>query len=148
MIADFSFIAGTKEKTFPVRYVPFDKKKKFSNIFLWEMVFQPKQEVELFVCYTMPGYLGLATTQKGDQSWENILKLKHRDLENLEFAAGQGQMYVTETGKSWAGKIEKAMFRIVSFDFEEYLTKRGAFENPGEENNPRKDIKNISLNNA
>ena len=141
VIANFSFIAGTKEKTFPVRYVPFDKKKKFSNIFLWEMTFQPKQEIELFVCYTMPGYLGLATTQKGDRPWENIFKLKHRYLENLEFAAGQGQMYVTETGKSWAGKIEKAVFRIVPFAFEEYLTKRGAFENPGEENNPREDIK-------
>ena len=139
VIAYFSFIAGTKEKTFPVRYMPFDEKKKFSNIFLWEMTFQPKQEIELFVCYTMPGYLGAATTQKGDRSWENIFKLKHLYLENLEFAAGQGQMYVTETGKSWAGKIEKAVFRIIPFDFEEYLAKRGAFENKREEKNPRKE---------
>lgn len=65
VIADFRFIAGTKEKTFPVRYVPFDKKKKFSNIFLWEMAFQPKQEVELFVCIYYAGVSGAGDHAKG-----------------------------------------------------------------------------------
>jgi len=126
VIARFGFVSGTKAQTYPVRYVPFDKKKKFSNIFLWDMTFQPKEEVELFVCYTMDGYLGLATTQKGKPEWEKTYK--HSYLLHFEMAAGEGHQYVTETGKCWAGKIEKATFRINPFDFEKYLMKRGAFE--------------------
>lgn len=129
VIAEFSFVAGTKDRTFAVRYVPFDKKKKFSNIFLWDMTFRPKEEIELFVCYTMYGYLGLTHTQKG-KMWDldGVGREKHSFLRIFEHAACEGHSYVTETGKSWAGKIEKAVFRITPFHFEEYLAKRGAFE--------------------
>lgn len=126
VIAGFGFVAGTREKSYPVRYVPFDQKKKFSNIFLWDMTFQPKQEIELVVCYTMHGYLGMAHTRRGNKPWERLFK--HTYLKMLEVAAGEGHQYVTETGKSWAGKIEKATFRITPFAFEKYLSKRGAFE--------------------
>ena len=49
VIARFGFVAGTREKSYPVRYVPFDRKKKFSNVLLWDMTFQQKQEFELVV---------------------------------------------------------------------------------------------------
>ena len=126
VIARFGFVAGAREESYPVRYVPFDRKKKFSNIFLWDMTFLPKQEIELVVSYTMDGYLGMAHTRKSDRPWERVFK--HAYLETLEFAAGEGHRYVTETGKSWAGKIEKATFRIIPFAFEKYLSERGAFE--------------------
>ena len=128
-IARFGFVAGTKVECYPVRYVPYDKKKKFSNLFLWEMTFRPKQEIELIVCYTMEGYMGLADTRKvgAPRPWDRDC-YRHSYLEHLEMAAGEGQQYITETGKSWAGKIEKATFRITPFDFEKYLRQRGVFE--------------------
>ena len=139
VIAEFGFVAGTKDRTFAVRYVPFDKKKKFSNIFLWDMTFRPKEEIELFVCDTMYGYQGQADTQKGESRWDLLARAeeKHPFLRCLQGAAGEGHMYVTETGKSWAGKIEKATFRIVPFFFEKYLTKRRAFEDEDGAKDPR-----------
>ena len=129
VVSFFHFVAGTKDRTYAVRYVPFDKKKKFSNIFLWDMTFKPKEEIELIVSYTMYGYLGLTHTQKG-KIWDldGFGREKHSFLRIFEHAAGEGHSYVTETGKSWAGKIEKAVFRITPFHFEEYLAKRRAFE--------------------
>ena len=49
LIGHYGFTAGTKDRTFSVRFVPWDEKKKFSKLFLWEMTFEPKQEIELFV---------------------------------------------------------------------------------------------------
>ena len=122
----FRFVAKTKDRTFPVRFVPHDKKRKFSNIFLWEMSFAPKEEVTLFVTYTMEGYRGLAVTLKG-QKFENRPYLD-RYGEFCILAVGQYQFYVTGTGSCWAGKIEKAVFRYYPFAFEEYLKKRGSSE--------------------
>ncbi|MBQ7693524.1 MAG: hypothetical protein IJT50_00200 [Lentisphaeria bacterium] len=122
----FRFVARTKDRTFPVRFVPHDKKRKFSNIFLWEMSFAPKEEVTLFVTYTMEGYRGLAVTLKG-QKFENRPYLD-RYGEICILAVGQFQTYVTGTGSCWAGKIEKAVFRYYPFAFEEYLKKRGSSE--------------------
>ena len=65
LIGHYGFTAGTKDRTFPVRFVPWDRKKKFSKLFLWEMTFLPKQEVELFVNYTMEGYLADSIKVKG-----------------------------------------------------------------------------------
>ena len=136
LIGHYGFTAGTKDKTFPVRFVPWDKKKKFSKLFLWEMTFDPKQEIELFVNYTMEGYLGLAGTRR-NQDWNKYKPYKCEYLEHLTFGLGQAQFYVTETGSSWAGVIEKAVFRYYPYEFEEYLAKRGAWEESRKERNER-----------
>ena len=127
LIGHYGFTAGTKDKTFPVRFVPWDEKKKFRKLFLWEMTFAPKQEIELFVNYTMEGYLGLAGTRR-NRDWNKHKPYKCEYLEHLTFGLGQAQFYVTETGSSWAGVIEKAVFRYYPYAFEEYLAKRGAWE--------------------
>ena len=127
LIGHYGFTAGTKDKTFPVRFVPWDKKKKFSKLFLWEMTFLPKQEIELFVNYTMEGYMGLDGTMR-NQDWNKRKPYKCEYLAYLTFGLGQAQFYVTETGSSWAGVIEKAVFRYYPYEFEEYLAKRGAWE--------------------
>jgi len=127
LIGHYGFTAGTKDKTFPVRFVPWDRKKKFSKLFLWEMTFEPKQEIELFVYYTMGGYLGLDGTMR-NRNWDKRKPYKCEYLEELTGGIGQAQFYVTETGSSWAGVIEKAVFRYYPYEFEEYLAKRGAWE--------------------
>ena len=136
LIGHYGFTAGTKDKTFPVRFVPWDKKKKFSKLFLWEMTFLPKQEIELFVNYTMEGYQGLDGTIR-NQDWDKRKPYKCEYLEHLIFGLGQAQFYVTETGSSWAGVIEKAVFRYYPYEFEEYLAKRGAWEESRKERNER-----------
>ena len=136
LIGYFGFVAGTRDKTFPVRFVPYDKKKKFSKLFLWEMTFLPKQEIELFVNYTMDGYLGLDGTMR-NRNWDKRKPYKCQYLEHLTLGAGQAQFYVTETGSSWAGVIEKAVFRYYPYDFEEYLARRGAWEESGKERSSR-----------
>lgn len=136
LIGHYGFTAGTKDKTFPVRFVPWDEKKKFSKLFLWEMTFDPKQEIELFVNYTMEGYLGLAGTRR-NQDWNKYKPYKCKYLEHLTFGLGQAQFYVTETGSSWAGVIEKAVFRYYPYEFEEYLAKRGAWEESRKERDER-----------
>ena len=127
IIAHYGFIAGTRKKTFPVRYAPWDKKRKFSRLFLWEMTFEPKQEIELLVNYTMEGYLGLGSARR-NRHWKKRKKYQCGYLEFLAEGISQGQYYVTETGSSWAGKIEKAVFRYYPYEFEEYLARRGAWE--------------------
>ena len=133
LVSQFNFVAGTKDRTFPVRFAPWEKKRKFSNIFLWEMTFEPKQEIELFVNYTMDGYLGLSSTlQGGAAAVEKNMHIHDKYSHLVEIAMGESQFYVTGTGSCWAGKIEKAVFRYYPTDFEEYLSKRGMTEETDE----------------
>jgi len=129
IVANFHFIAGTDRFTYPVRFEPWDKDKKFSNIFCWDMKFAPGETIKLTVCYTMGGYLGLGSTKKQPYDWD-----KKPQLPYLEYLSGmamaEGHFYVTETGKSWAGQIEHAVFRLYLDDFEQYLDLRGTMDLP------------------
>ena len=127
IIREYDFSVRTKDRDFPVRFVPWDKDRKFSKIFLWEMTFAPKEEQELFVSYTMEGYFGLYVSSRAHGE-EKAPAYRCRYLKYLSLGIGQMQFYVTETGSSWAGGIEKAVFRCYPYEFEEYLAKRGAWE--------------------
>ena len=129
IIRKYDFSVRARGRDFPVRFVPWDKDRKFSKLFLWEMTFAPKEELELFVTYTMEGYFGMAGCSR--THWKDMEKIpfyRCRYLEYLIFGVGEIQSYVTETGSSWAGEIEKAVFRYYPYEFEEYLAKRGAWE--------------------
>ena len=147
IISFYAFTAGTKDKTFPVRFVPWDKKKKFSKLFLWEMTFEPKEEIELLVNYTMPGYMGLDMTIR-NRDWDNRKPYKCDYLDELTGGSGQAQFYVTETGSSWAGVIEKAVFRYYPYDFEEYLAKRGAWEESRKDRKKRLEMRKKKPNDS
>lgn len=127
--ARFGFVAGTRAETFPLRYAPYAAGNKFSNIFLWNMTFAPHEDVELFVSYTMGGYFGVGSTTKPGRM-EDMVR-KSRSFVVLTEGLMQGHNYITGTGGCWAGKIEKAVFRIYFGDFEEYLDRRGPFELSG-----------------
>ena len=58
----FGFSARCGEEKFNVRFVPEDKEKRFSKLFLWTMKFAAHEERTLSVSYTMEGYLGLYPT--------------------------------------------------------------------------------------
>ncbi|MDO4570735.1 MAG: hypothetical protein Q4D38_10150 [Planctomycetia bacterium] len=134
----YSFFAGANDETYPVRFVAEDEEKKFRDVFLWNMTFAPKEEIELWVCYEMGGYFGLASLYKDDAAWDEETSPSYHS--SLEFALAQSFIYVTETGNCWAGEIERATFRIHQLkNFESYLDKRGAVE-PYDEKLPEPDF--------
>lgn len=126
VIAQFNFIAGTVNGTYPVRYVKADKDKKFAHIFLWDMSFKAKETINLQLSYSMIGYYGLGTTRKKPYNWNPIAGIEY--LNEFETSSSQMFGYVTATGNSWQGNIEKAKFTIEIGEYEKYLNKRGAFE--------------------
>ena len=128
LVSHFRFVAGTCDRTFPVRFAPWDRNRKFSNIFLWKMSFAPKEELWLYVNYTMEGYMGLAATSRDGVPPEAEWPFMDRYSGYINMAMGEIQFYVTGTGSCWAGNIEKAVFRYYPLDFEEYLSRRGMEE--------------------
>ena len=124
-ISRFNFIAGTKRGTYPIKFYPYDKKQKYSLIFLWDMKFKPHETIDLLVTYTMSGWQGLGSTQKRPYTWKPY---KHNYLKLLEYGVSNTFAYVTKTGKSWAGNIEKAVFTINDYEFDNMITRRGLFE--------------------
>ena len=124
-ISRFNFIAGTTEGTYPIKFYPYDKKRKYSLIFLWDMKFKPHETIDLLVTYTMSGWQGLGSTTKRPYTWKPY---KHNYLNLLEYGVSNTFAYVTTTGKSWGGSIEKAVFTINDYEFENMITRRGIFE--------------------
>jgi|GEM_PF-1086128 len=125
--AQFNFIAGTAKEVYPVRFEAVDKDKKFRKIFLWTMKFAPNEEIELSVAYTMNGYFGLGGLEKSSPDKKGK-EYRCPYLQSLSGCLVQMFGYVTETGNSWAGEIEKAEFELHSAEFEAYLSRRGPFE--------------------
>ena len=133
LVKAFDFSVKVRGKATEVRYVPYDRDRKFSQIFLWPIEFAPKEEVELVVKYRMFGYLGLMDTFAGK---------RRKGMEDLRLGLfstgiGEGHFYVTGTGSCWAGEIEKAVFRYYSQEFEDYLRRRGAYDESEEEKKAR-----------
>ena len=145
LVESFNFSAYSGNEKFKVRFVPQDKEKKFSKLFLWTMKFAAHEERTLFVSYTMEGYLGLyytlsADMQKGDV--DDLCKIDGGLLVGLfETGIGEVHMYVTGTGSCWAGDIQKATFKYFPQDFEAYLAKRGALDETEEERKQRQEEK-------
>lgn len=129
IISQFNFIAGTTHGTYPIRYVRTDVKKQFTHIFLWEMTFKANETINLLVSYSMRGYYGLGMTQKKPYLFgRNRYGYGFEYLSEFDTAITQIFGYVTATGKSWHGAIEKATFTIHVGEYEKYLEKRGASE--------------------
>jgi hypothetical protein len=120
LILGYGFIARDKEKTYHVRFAPGDGDLR--SIFLWDMAFAPRETRDLAVAYEMPISMGLGSTAtaRGEQAkpW----------YANVEFALVENFRYVTRTGRSWAGKVEKATFKVALPGFEAYVRERGFFE--------------------
>ena len=137
LVEEFRFSARTNGGACEVRFVPFDRDRKFSKLFLWDMSFAPREEVELAVEYRMGGYFGLGPceTLTGENPWTVL-----EDYENENWAAklffmgiAEGHFYVTGTASCWAGEVERAVFRYHPQEFEDYLRARSAFEESPEQ---------------
>ena len=139
LVKKFKFSASVNGKEYKVRYIPYDKHKTFSDIFMWEMDFLPGEEKVLRVKYCVSGYFGMVMAEKktGDMVNEAFLPYRKQYLHYLSLGIGQMQQYVTGTASSWAGKVEKATFRYYHTDFEKYLSQRGAWHESKSERKKR-----------
>lgn len=135
LVKTFDFSVKIRGKQAEVRFVPHDRDKKFSQIFLWPIEFAPKEELELVVKYRMRGYLGLMNTFSKQQ--RKSMKGLRKEFGIFSEGIGEGHFYVTGTGSCWAGKIEKAVFKYYSQEFEDYLRKRGAYDESEKERKKR-----------
>ncbi|MCK6459729.1 MAG: DUF4424 domain-containing protein [Planctomycetes bacterium] len=128
LILTYQFMARDKEKTYHVRYAPGDGDLR--SIFLWDMAFAPGETRDLAVLYEMPISMGLGTTAIARGEYAKPWYV------HAEFALVESFRYVTRTGRSWAGEVEKATFEVALPGFESYVRERGFFED--EESRSRK----------
>lgn len=128
LVEQYRFLARDRDRTYHTRFVARDEEKRFRRLFLWTMTFAPQETRVLHVSYGMPMSFSLNTTVRSP------LLFDCADwLFDLTTCLEQTFGYVTETGASWAGKIERARFRVRTASFEAYLAQRGWTELPPKE---------------
>jgi hypothetical protein len=133
LVMHYSFIARDSDKTYHIRFVPRDSEKRFHRLFVWDMEFDAGETKVLYVAYEIPMSEALTFTCKPELI-KNGEYLHHEKPWHayLEMAFVENFQYVTETGKSWSGPINKASFRIDFADLESCLEQRQLFP-PGTE---------------
>lgn len=135
LIAAYRFIAQDEKGIHNVTYTPGDRHKKLRHLFLWTMTFAPGEEKKLRVDYTMPVSMGLVEAVKTDRT-KPYAKSWYSDLQ----AAPMEEFgYVTITGASWAGTIQKASFTVEARRFDDYITHRPFLET----NDPAEKARNL-----
>jgi hypothetical protein len=130
LVLCYRFIVRDKERTYHVRYVPFDDKRRLQSIFLWDMTLQGDEVRELHVAYERPMRISPMPSIKRnlEANPEQENKPSHDGRKSwysyFETNLGEWFWYVTETGRSWAGPIEHAKFEVYVGAFERYLDQR------------------------
>jgi hypothetical protein len=151
IVADrFRFIARDDDATYHVRYVRHDSQQKFGHLFLWTMQFAPHETRTLHVSYDIPASERLWSTRRKD--WEILTGQTHGkpgvgtvmslDAPNPELAWLQvgflhWYSYVTATGASWAGDIERADFHVRFGLADEALREAAQRQMRGEADSPQ-----------
>jgi hypothetical protein len=129
MVVQYQFMARDDGHTYHVRYHEEDADKKFGHLFVWDMKLAAGEKSQLLVTYSMPISMTLASTDKRESMAERVKRPAEKQWYD---GFGGGLMeyfgYVTETGQSWAGPIERATFRVQVAGFEKYLQHRGLLD--------------------
>jgi hypothetical protein len=92
------------------------------------MSFAPMETRTLTVQYRMPMSMGLVSTRK-DNSAKSMLD-DPLGQELLNFGTEEIIGYITSTGSSWSGNVERATFTVITRPFERYLDLGGVVEEP------------------
>jgi hypothetical protein len=123
-VLSYHFIARDGENTYHVQYVSGGGDSgKYKELFLWDMAFAAGETKVLHVGYILPMSMTMALTNKDKEQFVRLRYEKpwHR---TLEACCVEHFHYITETGRSWAGPIEKAVFRVETGGFEWCLDRR------------------------
>jgi len=117
---EYRFIARDADRTYHVRYVEQDSARRYKHLLLWNMDFAPGETRILIVSYSMGLSGSLFSADR--RVWEHWFT-DQRIPESLMYSekwfeetARRSVLYyceyVTETGASWAGRIERATFSV------------------------------------
>ena len=129
-VLSYHFIARDANNTYHVRYVASDPQGKYAHLFLWDMDFAAGEAKTLHVGYILPMSVASHSTRKmGDDPNQppDIPEYERPWHVRVEPCVVVFFCYVTETGQSWAGPIEKATFRVSNNVFEHSLRKLPEF---------------------
>jgi hypothetical protein len=136
-VLQYSFIARDERATYHVEFV---RRKRtgspgdFAEVFVWNMHFAPKETRTLDVQYRIPISMGLLSTRKDQMARYSYSEPLEQELVNLADLEQVG--YITSTGSSWAGNVERATFSVITEPFETYLNFRGWAEESLTEQTP------------
>lgn len=127
-VLEYSFIARDEKDAYHVDFVrrtPQSGPGEFSSVFVWNMRFAPTETKTLTVQYRIPMSMGLVPLQKDETRppAPDAFGQEFLDLGQLDMAG-----YITSTGSSWAGDVEKAKFTLITEPFERYFEHRGITE--------------------
>lgn len=125
----YSFIARDTTTTYHVEFVHRKPKPglgEFASIFTWKMRFDPKERKNLEVQYRIPMSMGLASSRKDPNTFSPAGSALSQEL--LDIAMLDQMGYITSTGSSWSGDVDKATFTVITDPFERYLYRRGITE--------------------
>jgi hypothetical protein len=133
-VLEYAFIARDATNTYNVDFVhrkPEPGPGEFGSIFTWKMHFDRNERKTLTVQYRIPMSMGLASTRKDSNTFAPSGSALSQEL--LEIATVDQMGYITSTGSSWSGNVEKAKFTVITAPFEKYLHRRGFTEEEGTE---------------
>jgi hypothetical protein len=129
-VLEYGFLALDEKATYRVEFV---RRKRgtgandFGAIFLWKMKFAPRETKTLRVHYHIPMSMGLVTTER-DEKAQSSARTEAFSQELLVIAELELAGYITSTGSSWAGNVERATFTAYTQPFEKYINRRGITE--------------------
>ena len=133
-VLNYGFIARDENTTYHVDFVRPEGKAKGRNLesralFVWKMNFAANETKTLNVRYRIPMSMTLHNTRKdGRDVPEDDADKSSNPLRRIEECFLEASGYMTETGSSWAGNVEKATFTLITKPFERYLDRRGLIE--------------------
>lgn len=133
-VLEYSFIARDATTTYHVEFVhrkPEPGPGEFGSIFTWKMHLDRNERKTLNVQYRIPMSMGLASTRRDPNTFAPSGSALSQEL--LEIATVDQMGYITSTGSSWSGNVEKAKFTVITAPFEKYLHRRGFTEEEGSE---------------
>lgn len=118
-VLSYHFIARDSNDTYHVRYAAGDPQGKYAHIFLWDMTFAAGETKTLHVGYILPMSFAASTTRKVNDPAEAIYPPEYEKPWHARIEACMVVYfsYITETGQSWTGPIERATFRVNSSVF-------------------------------
>jgi hypothetical protein len=129
-VLEYGFIALDEKSTYRVEFVrrkPGKGPNEFGAIFVWNMNFAPHETKTLQVHYHIPMSMGLVSTERNDNA-SSVAPTGSFSQELLVIAYLELAGYITSTGSSWAGNVERATFRAYTQPFEKYINRRGITE--------------------
>jgi len=129
LVLSTHFIARDANNTYHVRHVAGNPQAKYRHIFLWDMEFAAGETKTLHVGYILPMSVAAGTTRNVDDKEKTQFPAKHEKPWHVRVEACMVVYfsYITETGQSWAGPIEKAAFRVRNNGFDHCLRKSPEF---------------------